>query len=147
MCTLPLCSNLLLLQNNTSLSGASMCTPPFCSDPLHPPAPKITHPCPLLHPYALLYSGLTSCSFSKNNSSPLFGVYWFTPPLCSNVLHPPAPKITHVHSLFHPCVSSPSALLCSDLLHPPTPKIRHLHSLMHPDTLLHSAPTCCTLLL
>jgi hypothetical protein len=98
-------------QNNSSpLSGVYWFTPPFSSNLLLPPSPKIIHLCSLVHPYALLHSAPTSCSISENNSSPLSGVYWFIPSLCSDILHPPAPKMTHVHSLVHPC-----ALLCSAL--------------------------------
>jgi hypothetical protein len=108
-------------------------------------------------------------SSSDNHISLLSGVYWFTPPLCSDLLHPPALKDTHLHYLVHSCTllhCAPTSfslllqkqhisiawclLVHSSVLRPPTPscsKNTHLHYLVCTGSPLCCAPTSCTLLL
>jgi hypothetical protein len=159
-------------------SGASMFTPLLCSNLLHPPAPKNTHLHYLVHSCTFLHHALTSCTLllqkihiyttwcvlvhsstvlqpptpfcSEKYTSPLSGAFMHIPPLCSNLLHPPAPKNTHFHylvctgSLLRCALTSCSLLLrnfhisvvwcihahSSTVLQLPAPKITHLHCLV-----------------
>jgi hypothetical protein len=71
-------------------------------------------------------------SLSNCNTSLLYSKHKFTPPLCSDHLHPLCPTIAHLHSLVNL-----NAVLCSA----PTSYTLHLHCLVHLNPLHHSALT------
>jgi hypothetical protein len=127
--------------NIYTLSAMYCFTPPLCCNLLQPPAPKIPHLCSLVHTGSLLHSGQT---WSEMYTPPtLCNRLAYS----STLLRPAVPSCSENDQCPLSFSSMCTLPLCSDLLHPPAPSITHPHSLVHPHALLHSAPTCFTLLL
>jgi hypothetical protein len=98
-------------------SGVYGCTSSLSSIHLHPPGLTITFwrihilSSTVIRPLALAWSDnhisplsghigpSTAISWSDHSPSPLCDAYRLTPPLWSNIRHPPGLTITHLHSL------------------------------------------------